>query len=532
MLESLIDSGNSAEDTEGWEQRTFGWTESIDEALKTATINSVLSGNDTLLLMSTGGGKSLCYQLPAVIAKGLTLVVSPLLSLIEDQLLHLKELGIEAATINANTSKEEVKRIEDAITRRDSTFRILYVTPEKLAKSKRFMNKLEKSNEIGYMKLIAIDEVHCCSQWGHDFRPDYKFLNVLKRQFKDVPILGLTATATAAVLDDVKKMLGIPAALVFRSSFNRPNLKYEVFPKTVDGVMVLAKLIKDRFDGQSGIVYCFSRKDTEETADSLRKSGLRAFCYHAYMEDHDRKTVHQRWVAGNVQIIVATVAFGMGIDKPDVRFVIHYTLPKSIENYYQESGRAGRDGQPATCILFWRIQDMFKQSTSVSAERGGVQNLYSVVDYATGASDCRRIALSSHFEEPWETDWCGKKCDICCGEQEAEEVDGYEILENAVAIMKKEKDNPKKSSNGKLTGKMLVDMLVRDNGQKQILIECVLARLLVLGYLAEDFHYTAYSVISYMEAGPKYKQLTAKTLPLKISKALPGTNSRKRPLAE
>ncbi|PIO77718.1 ATP-dependent DNA helicase, RecQ family [Teladorsagia circumcincta] len=250
---------------------TFPWSGSVDSILKEIfhlrsfrplqreAINAVMSELDTLVVMSTGAGKSL------------VVVISPLISLIEDQLAGLRKLGIEGAALNQSTSKEDVKRIEAQLVQKDSDLRLLYITPEKLAKSKRLMNKLEKSADVGALKVFAIDEVHCCSQWGHDFRPDYKFLNILKRQFPNVPLLGLTATATASVLADVKSMLDIPNAVVFKAGFNRTNLYYEVIQKPDGDITAeLANLIKTRFPNQSGIVYCFSRKDCEEVAARLR----------------------------------------------------------------------------------------------------------------------------------------------------------------------------------------------------------------------------------------------------------------------
>ncbi|CAB3401228.1 unnamed protein product [Caenorhabditis bovis] len=306
--------------------------------LQRAAINAVLSKKDAVVILSTGGGKSLCYQIPAIFTKGLTLVISPLISLIENQISQLTKLGIEAASLNASSSKDEIRRIEAAITNKDSNFRLLYVTPEKLSKSKRIMNKIEKSLSVGFLKLIAIDEVHCCSQWGHDFRPDFAFLNVLRRQFKSVPILGLTATATNNVLNEVKEMLNIQSALTFRAGFNRPNLKYEVRAKKnsdEQGMKEIAEIISNRFKEQSGIVYCLSRKDCENLAKFLRDSGISAKHYHADLDQNNRYDWQERWMSGDIQVIVATIAFGMGIDKPDVRFVIHHSLPKSIENYYQ-----------------------------------------------------------------------------------------------------------------------------------------------------------------------------------------------------
>ncbi|KAE9418187.1 hypothetical protein Angca_009007, partial [Angiostrongylus cantonensis] len=406
--------------------------------LQREVINAIMSGVDTLVVMSTGAGKSLCYQLPAIAMKGgLVVVISPLISLIEDQLASLRKLGVGAEALNQSTSKEDVKRIDSQIVQNGSPLRLLYITPEKLAKSKRLMNRLEKSAEVGALKAFAIDEVHCCSQWGHDFRPDYKFLNILKRQFPNVPILGLTATATASVLSDVKSMLDIPNAVVFKACLNRTNLFYEVLQKP-DGQFgtELARLIKARFFEQSGIVYCFSRKDCEEVTMQLRECGVRAAFYHADMGSSQRTSVHEKWVAGKYNVIVATVAFGMGIDKPDVRFVIHHALPKSVENYFQESGRAGRDGLPAVCILYYRLSDVFRQSTMICTERTGIRNLYSMVRYAcTVCFMCRRKHLVDHFEEAWTNSLCPKACDVCAKPSKTLETDITSVILTMLRII-------------------------------------------------------------------------------------------------
>ncbi|VDL82637.1 unnamed protein product [Nippostrongylus brasiliensis] len=405
--------------------------------LQREVINSIMSNLDTLVVMSTGAGKSLCYQLPAVAMKGLIVVISPLISLIEDQLAALRKLGIEGAALNQSTSKEDAKYIESQLVMKNSNLRLLYITPEKIAKSKRLMNKLEKSADVGALKVFAIDEVHCCSQWGHDFRPDYKFLNILKRQFPNVPLLGLTATATANVLSDVKNMLDIPNAVVFKAGFNRLNLHYEVLQKPdSDFGTELARLIKTRFSNQSGIVYCFSRKDCEEVTTQLRGSGIHAAFYHADMDSKRRSTVHEKWVSGKYNVIVATVAFGMGIDKPDVRFVIHHALPKSVENYFQESGRAGRDGLPAICILYFRLADVFRQSTMVCTEKTGMGNLYAMIRYASTPGECRRKHLADHFEEKWKADLCPKACDVCACPSEVVDVDITNIVRTMLKIIR------------------------------------------------------------------------------------------------
>uniref|UniRef100_A0A0R3RRP8 ATP-dependent DNA helicase n=1 Tax=Elaeophora elaphi TaxID=1147741 RepID=A0A0R3RRP8_9BILA len=507
--------------------------------LQRAVINAVLSKKDCLVVMSTGSGKSLCYQLPAVVMKGIVLVISPLVALIEDQLYQLRKLGIDAAALNQSTGKEEINRVQAALTDPKASLRLLFVTPEKLAKSKRIMNRLEKCNEMKRLKLIAVDEVHCCSQWGHDFRPDFKFLNVLKRQFQTVPLIGLTATATADVISDVKNMLGIPAAVVFRADLNRPNLYYTVCPKPlsdVDFVDILAALIRARFKGVSGIIYCFSRKECEELAKSLRAKGIKASHYHAFLDADERNSTHEKWLSGEVDVIVATVAFGMGIDKPDVRYVIHHSLPKSLENYYQESGRVGRDGNEAHCVLFYRLSDLFRQSTMVCTEKTGVQNLYSVLSYCTQSSECRRSVIAEHFNVEWNSSVCSKMCDICSQANDIECSDVTDYWRLMLKVLK----NVRKADNNRITGMKLVELTTKKVGSdNRELVELLIAKLILDGYLKEDFHFTPYSIISYIV--PSEKSLAVENnLDYRITFPIPSklicvrgkttAFSRKRPL--
>eukprot|EP00057_Strongylocentrotus_purpuratus_P018754 XP_011673228.1 PREDICTED: ATP-dependent DNA helicase Q1 isoform X2 [Strongylocentrotus purpuratus] len=514
-----------------WEKSDYPWSAKLRSLCETVfgikkyrplqekTMNASLSGRDVILLMPTGGGKSLCYQLPALVSKGFTLVVSPLLSLMEDQTMALEEIGVNATVLNSNTPPESVKDVHRQMIDARSELKLLYVTPEKIAKSKRFMACLEKAYKANLLTRIAIDEVHCCSQWGHDFRPDYKILGLLKRQFTDTPILGLTATATMDVLDDVKGILGLQGCQVFRAGFNRPNLFYEVRPKPskqAEFVEELIKLINGEFKGQSGIIYCFSRKDTETMAENLKKGGIQAHPYHAMLDAQYRSQVHRNWKENNIQVVVATVAFGMGIDKPDVRFVIHHSISKSMENYYQESGRAGRDDEPARCIVYYGIGDVFRQSTMVVTEQTGQQKLYNMVAYCVAPATCRRSLIGQHFGERWEGQArCNRMCDVCQSGAQVVEKDMLPHLQRIYTIL----DHKAKSDNRitalKLTDELLskkgVAALDKDQAKKMTGrdYEYLIAHFLLEGYLREDFHFTPYNTISYIIPGPKARLNTA-----------------------
>eukprot|EP00884_Botryococcus_braunii_P011001 jgi/Botrbrau1/19902/Bobra.0059s0023.2 len=364
--------------------------------LQRQVINATMQGRDVLCLMPSGGGKSLCYQLPALVGNGLTLVVSPLLSLITDQCLQLQHLGIPAISLTSLTLKEDINAVYKQIDT-DLELRLLYATPERLVNAKRFMAKLEKLHKAGRLIRIAVDEAHCCSTWGNDFRPDYKKLGVLKQQFPDVPILALTATATAQVCQDMTATLGIEGAEVFRSCVNRPNLFYEVREKPAEAAGLadeISSWIRHLYPGEPGIVYALTRKDCETLAADLQHRGIACAYYHADMDPGQRGHAHQRWAAGDLQVICATIAFGMGINKTDVRFVIHASISKSVENYYQESGRAGRDGKPAHCLLYYRFGDFLRQASIVSFEPNWRTNLNAINNYAAGRRACRRSLIS------------------------------------------------------------------------------------------------------------------------------------------
>uniref|UniRef100_A0A8C2H996 ATP-dependent DNA helicase n=1 Tax=Cyprinus carpio TaxID=7962 RepID=A0A8C2H996_CYPCA len=466
--------------------------------LQQAAINLSMSGKDLFLVMPTGRGKSLCYQLPALCSKGFTLVIAPLVSLMEDQLMYLKSVNVPAVTLNASSTKEDSKQVLAGMIDKNSPFKLLYVTPEKIAKSKLLMSKLEKAYNMDLLARIAVDEVHCCSQWGHDFRPDYKLLGILKRQFPKVPLVGLTATATSNVLKDCQKILCVQEPITLTAPFNRPNLYYEVrFKDNEDCVEQISQLIRERYKNQSGIVYVFSQKDAEAVATDLQKRNILAQPYHANMEPSDKSLVHQRWSSKKIQVVVATVAFGMGIDKADVRFVIHHTISKSIENYYQESGRAGRDDGSADCIVFFGFADIFRVSTMVVMENTGQQKLQNMVAYCQNVDRCRRAMMAIHFDEVWNDDECNQMCDVCrfCHSGE---------LLNEMASSMDEKLTPLKVCDAWLgKGPAKHRKTIKVTSLSRLEVESIIIHLLLHGYFSEDFSFTPYTTHFYLKLGRK-----------------------------
>ncbi|GAQ81432.1 Helicase conserved C-terminal domain containing protein [Klebsormidium nitens] len=464
------------------------------------TINCVLSGSDCFVIMPSGGGKSLCYQLPTMVLQaGVTLVVSPLLSLIQDQVMGLSVMGIEAAMLTSQIDKEEETRVYKALEHGGQDLRFVYVTPEKVAKSKRFMSKLEKCDKAGRLALIAIDEAHCCSQWGHDFRPDYHHLGILKKQFPKVPMMALTATATQRVQDDVQEMLGIQGCPKFVSSVNRPNLYYEVREKLAGATAVvddMVAFIQEHYPSQqdSGIVYCFSRKECEQVASELSQRGISAGYYHADMNPRQRHEVHQNWSCNYLQVVVATVAFGMGINKPDVRFVLHHSLSKSVETYYQESGRAGRDGLPSRCVLYYRPTDVTRQSCMVFAEASGLENLYAMVAYCQSRQKCRREAIFRHFGEPLQP--CNGMCDNCGDAGTVRKLDITDKAEALVALLRALAGKEKRATLLQLCEQWKDKAVGKEDKERAVV------QLLLDGVLAEEFGHTAFATNSYITRGP------------------------------
>ncbi|EJD54785.1 ATP-dependent DNA helicase [Auricularia subglabra TFB-10046 SS5] len=406
--------------------------------------NANMDRRDIVCIMPTGGGKSLTYQLPSLFSPGCTVVISPLISLITDQILHLREAGVEAVMLTGATRKEDTRSIMNRLISYDPSaqsgekeIKLCYVTPEKVAKSKTFVSMLEKLANKGRLARLVIDEAHCVSQLGHDFRPDYKKLSILRQLFPRVPIMALSATCPPQVLDDVLKILRLPpvtdgsaantaGTVYFSAPLYRPNLHYSVLPKpsgAVAALTTMADYILASHAEDSGIVYCLSKKDTESVAMGLQERGIRSGIYHADIGDEEKERLHVRWRKGQVKVVCATIAFGLGIDKGDVRFVLHHTMSKSLEGYYQESGRAGRDGKDADCVLFYRGaftsapiqaflprvctghlsiflavgQDATRLSSLVANEPEGQHKVHSMLKFAQDLRGCRKLLFADYF---------------------------------------------------------------------------------------------------------------------------------------
>ncbi len=484
-----------------------------------AIIENVLAGKDTFVLMPTGGGKSLCYQLPSLMMEGTAIVVSPLIALMKNQVDAMRNFSEEdgvAHFINSSLSKSAIDQVKGDIL--SGKTKLLYVAPESLTKEENveFLRQVKIS-------FYAVDEAHCISEWGHDFRPEYRRIRPIINEIGKRPLIALTATATPKVQHDIQKNLGMTDATVFKSSFNRENLYYEVRPKTANIDRDIIKFIKNN-EGKSGIIYCLSRKKVEEFADILKANGIKALPYHAGMDSQVRSSNQDAFLMEKVDVIVATIAFGMGIDKPDVRYVIHYDIPKSLEGYYQETGRAGRDGGEGKCIAFYAYKDLqklekFMQGKPVAEQEIGKQLLLETAAYAE-TSVCRRKVLLHYFGEAYPEDNCGN-CDNCLNPKK--QVEAKELLSAVLEVISTLKE--------KFKAEYIVNMLVgnetseiqsykhnelevfasgQDESEKTW--NAVIRQALIAGYLKKDIENYGLLKIS-----PKGKEFMKKPVSFKIT---------------
>ena len=471
-----------------------------------AIIRNLLAGNDTFVLMPTGGGKSLCYQLPSLIHDGTAIVISPLIALMKNQVDAMRNFSAEdgvAHFINSSLNKTAIDQVKTDIL--SGKTKLLYVAPESLTKEEN-IDFLKQVN----VSFYAVDEAHCISEWGHDFRPEYRRIRPIINEIGVRPVIALTATATPKVQHDIQKNLGMLEATVFKSSFNRPNLYYEVRPKTANIDKDIIKYIKSQ-EGKSGIIYCLSRKKVEELAELLQVNGIRALPYHAGMDSATRTQNQDAFLLEKIDVIVATIAFGMGIDKPDVRYVIHYDIPKSLEGYYQETGRAGRDGGEGQCITFYINKDLqklekFMQGKPIAEQEIGKQLLLETAAYAE-SSLCRRKILLHYFGEEYEEDNCGN-CDNCLNPKKQVEAKDQlcAVLETIIALKEKFKaEYVIDVLLGKETSQILsyqhedLEVFGSGQGEDERTWNAVIRQALIAGYIGKDIE--NYGLLKVTKAG-------------------------------
>lgn len=485
-----------------------------------AVIRNVLAGKDTFVLMPTGGGKSLCYQLPALLVEGTAVVISPLIALMKNQvdaMRNFSESNGVAHFINSSLNKTAIDQVKEDIL--SGKTKLLYVAPESLTKE----DNVEFLRQVN-VSFYAVDEAHCISEWGHDFRPEYRRIRPIINEISRKPVIALTATATPKVQHDIQKNLGMMDAAVFKSSFNRSNLYYEVRQKTGDVDKDIVKFIKSR-GGKAGIVYCLSRKKVEDFAEILKTNGINALPYHAGMDSQTRTGNQDAFLMEKADVIVATIAFGMGIDKPDVRYVIHYDIPKSLEGYYQETGRAGRDGGEGKCIVFYINKDLqklekFMQGKPISEQEIGKQLLEETKAYAE-TSVCRRKVLLHYFGEEYTEDNCGN-CDNCLNPKK--QVEAKDLLVTVLETVSVLKDKFKADHVinvllGRETSEIIsyehqeLEMYGTGTDEDEKTWNTVIRQAMIAGYLDKDIE--NYGLLKLTQAGKKYLE---KPVSFKITK--------------
>lgn len=475
-------------------------------------IDSMLMDDDILVISPTGSGKSLCFQLPALLQEGMTIVLSPLRSLIYDQVEALKAKGVNCDLLNSDLKVKDRARVYGELSKKIPEIKLLYSTPESVICNDDTMGFIKTLHKNGLLARFVLDEAHCISTWGHDFRPNYLKVRNLKTEYPGVPIIALTATATNKVEADIKDILGLENHKLFKRSFLRENLNISIEDRDKNTIKTISCLLKNKYENQSAIIYAHSRKECEKISKNLKEMGISADFFHAGLTSKKRNKVQNGWIENEIQVIVATIAFGMGIDKADVRVVFHYNLPKSIEGYYQEIGRAGRDGEPADCILYYSYQDKivyekmhlcemknnsknaFYKQKKIDNIKYQIEKLYDMIGFIENNRDCRHILLCNYFCEKRKEKlgFCENRCDSCRNMRSLEITDYSELCKSIIETIMTKKDvnktKVKKILMGSKTEKESSDY--KDYGkfrrEKGVNIDRVMIHLIIKKYIKEN----------------------------------------------